>query len=335
MKLPRLILCLALLTPLSTAKAEEAAPGAAIGALAGGPLSTAKAENTPPLSAAVLDFREADPALEGKGASVATLLQVKLSTVSEAMLVERTELNEILAEHELTLSDAVAPAQAAKVGQLTGAEVIITGRVFNIQDRTHLVAKVVSTSSGRVFGATTDFEKNGKLDAAVEALAVKVAGLLKDKVADLRGAKPLEERQLEALKGKLKGQPARKAYISVKEAILQATTPDPAAQTELRRTLQLAGWTIVENEGDAEVLIHGEAFAETGIRRGNLWFTRARLEFTVKDHAGKILATERIVAGNVDLTQLISSKGALQKTGLLASTVAVDAWLASLKPKPN
>ena len=295
------------------------------------PWSAALAEDAAPLSAAVLDFREAEPALEGTGASVATLLQVKLSAASDAMLVERAELNEILAEHELTLSDAVAPGQAAKVGQLTGAEALITGRVFNIQNRTHLVAKVVSTSSGRVFGATTDFEKGGKLDGAVDALATKVAGVLKDKVKDLRGAKPLEERQLEALKEKMKDQAAPKAYISVKEAVLQAPAPDPAAQTELRRTLQAAGWTLVENEGEADVLVHGEAFAETGNRRGNLWFTRARLEFTVKDRAAKVLLTERVVAGNVDLAQLISSKGALQKTGLLASTLVADAWLAKRK----
>jgi len=312
MKLPRLILCLALLAPLSAATAEEAAP----------------------LSAAVLDFREAEPALEGMGASVATLLQVKLSAVSSAILVERAELHEILAEHELTLSDSVAPGQAAKVGQLTGAEALITGRVFNIQNRTNVVAKVISTSSGRVFGATVDFEKGGKLDGAIEALAGKVAGFLKDKVPELRGEKPLDERQIEALKQKMKGQAAPKAYISVKEQIVQAPTPDPAAQTELRRTMQQGGWTMVENEGEADVLIHGEGFAETGVRRGNLWFTRARLEFTVKNQGGKILATERIVAGNVDLSQLISSKGALQKTGLLASTVVADAWLASLKGKP-
>jgi len=305
----RIALCLALLAPWSAALAEEAAP----------------------LSAAVLDFREADSALEGVGASVAQLLQVKLSAVSSAILVERAGLNEILAEHELVLSEAVAPGQAAKVGQLTGAEALITGRVFNIQDRTHLVAKVISTSSGRVFGATVDFEKGGKLDGAVTDLATKVAELLKNKVADLRGAKSLEERQLEALKEKMKNQPTPKTYISVKESILQAAAPDPAAQTELRRTLQAAGWTVVENENEADIVIHGEAFAETGIRRGNLWFTRARLELTLKNHDGKVLLSDRVVAGNVDLAQLISSKGALQKTGLLASTVVADAWLASHK----
>lgn len=51
----------------------------------------------------------------------------------------------------------------------------------------------------------------------------------------------------------------------------------------------------------------------------------------MKDHDGKILLTDRVVAGNVDLAQLISSKGALQKTGLLTSTIVADVWLASLK----
>jgi hypothetical protein len=311
MKFPPLMLCLVLLGSFSVGHAEDA----------------------PPLSAAILDFKEADPALEGMGASVASLLQVKLSAMSSAILVERAELHEVLAEHELTLSDAVSPGQAAKVGQLTGAEAIISGRVFQVQDRTYLVAKVISTSSGRVFGATTDFQKGGPLDGAVGTLAEKVAVFLKDKVLELRGEKPLEERQLEALKAKMKDRVAPKFFVWVKEAVIQGPAPDPAAQTELSRTLQKAGWTLVENEDEADVIIQGEAFAEIGVRRGNLWFTRARLEYTVKNHERKILLTDRVVAGNVDLAQLISGKGALQKTGLLASTATADAWISSLGEK--
>lgn len=291
------------------------------------------ADDAPPLSAAVLDFREAEPALEGTGASASNLLQVKLSAVLHVVLVERAELHEILAEHELTLSDAVLPGQAAKVGQLTGAEVIITGRVFNVQDRTHLVAKVVSTSNGRVFGAATDLGKGGRLDAAVDSLAGKVADLLRDKVVDLRGSKPLEERVLEMIRERMEGQPSPKTHVFVREAVIQAVGPDPAAQTELRRTLGQAGWMIVESESEADMMIHGDAFAEVGVRRGNLWFTRARLEFTVKERGGKVLATDRVVAGNVDLAQLTSCKGALQKAGLLASLNVVDAWLASRQGK--
>ena len=297
--------------------------------------SAGAAAEAPPLSAAVLNFADGEPALAGTGASVTALLQAKLSTDSSAVLVERAELDKILAEQELTLSGAVSAAQAVKVGLLTGAEVIISGRAFNVQDRTQLVAKVMSTASGRVFGATADFDKGGRMDAAVDSLAAKVAALLKDKVTDLRAGKPLEETQLELVKAKLVGHPAPKVYVFVKETIVAAPAPDPAAQTELRRTLQQAGCTIVEQAGDADLTITGEAFAETGVRRGNLWFTRARLEITLKNREGKLLGTDRVVAGNVDLAQQISNKGALQKVGLLASSVAADAWVRAGQTSPG
>jgi hypothetical protein len=238
-------------------------------------------------------------------------------------------LNEVLAEQELTLSDAVTPTQAAKVAQLTGAEVLISGRVFAVQDRIHLVAKVISASTSRVFGATAAYDKGKPLDGAVEKLGQDVAKILKEKTADLRGGPSLEERINAEVAALLKDKPAKKIYVHIPESILQATVPDPAAQTEITRTLEAAGWTSVESAEKADLVIRGEAFAESAIRRGNLWLTRARLEFTVTDAAAKILKTDRIVCGNVDLAQAVGAKGALQKAGLLATPVVAKASLAA------
>jgi TolB-like protein len=289
------------------------------------------AEESIPLSAAVLNFKDGSEDLAGTGASVSALLQANLSNDSDTILVERAELGEIMSEHELILSDAVTPAQAAKVGQLTGAEVIISGRVFLAQDRVYLVAKVISSSSGRVFGVTSDYEKQGKMDSSIKLLSQSVCKILKDKQKDLRGAKSLEERQLESLKAAMKDKQAPKIYVSVSETIVRAAAPDPAAKTEICRALQAGGWTIAEAENEADVIVTGEAFAETGIRRDTLWFVRARLEFTVKNAAGKVLLTERVVAGNVDIAEAVGCKGALQKTGLLASTLIAEAWLGAQK----
>ena len=91
---------------------------------------------------------------------------------------------------------------------------------------------------------------------------------------------------------------------------------------------------IFESAGDPAknapiLIIRGEAFAETAIRRGNLWFTRARLEFTVINAKGEVLKTDRIVCGNVDLAQAVGAKGALQKAGLMAAPEVVKAALNS------
>ncbi len=284
-----------------------------------------------PLSVAVLNFADGSNGLDGVGTSVSALLQVQLTVHSEALLVERAELNEVLAEQELTLSDAVTPTQAAKVAQLTGAEVLISGRVFAVQDRIHLVAKVISASTSRVFGATAAYDKGKPLDEAVEKLGQDVAKILTDKSADLRGGPSLEEKINTEVAALLKDKPTKKIYVHIPETILQATVPDPAAQTEIIRTLQAAGWTSVDSAEKADLVIRGEAFAESAIRRGNLWFTRARLEFTVTDAAGKILKTDRIVCGNVDLAQAVGAKGALQKAGLLASPVVARVALGGTK----
>lgn len=293
--------------------------------------SIARAEetNVPPLSAAVLNFTDGGNGLEGIGKDVSALLQVQLTIHSTAVLVERVELNEVLAEQELTLSDAVTPAQAAKVAQLTGAEVLISGRVFTVQNRIHLVAKVISASTSRVFGATAAYDKGQPLDPAVEKLGQDVAKILTEKSADLRGGPSLEEKTKTEVAALIKDKSAKKIYVHIPESIVSTSVPDPAAQTEIIRTLENAGWKSVANAEDADLVIRGEAFAEVAIRRGNLWFTRARLEFTVTDPAGKILKTDRVVCGNVDLTQAVGAKGALQKAGLLAVPVITKAGITT------
>jgi TolB-like protein len=295
--------------------------------------ASSSAQDAPasPLSVAVLNFTDAANDLDGVGASVSALLQVQLTIHSDAMLVERAELNEVLAEQELTLSDAVTPTQAAKVAQLTGAEVLISGRVFAVQDRIHVVAKVISASTSRVFGASAAYDKGKPLDHAVEKLGQDVAKILKEKSADLRGGPSVEEKINAEVAARLKDKPAKKIHVHIPETIIQATVPDPAAQTEIRRTLEAAGWKSVDSAQDADIVIRGEAFAEAALRRGNLWFTRARLEFTVTDATGKILKTDRVVCGNVDLSQAVGAKGALQKAGLLAAPVIANAWIESSK----
>lgn len=293
--------------------------------------SLAEEAPAPPLSAAVLNFQDGANGLDGVGTDVSALLQVQLTTHSNAILVERAELNEILAEQELTLSEAVTPAQAAKVVQLTGAEVLISGRVFAVQNRIHLVAKVISASTSRVFGATAAYDKGKPLDEAVAKLGQDVAKILTEKSADLRGGPSLEETTIAKVKSLMENRKPGRVYVHIPETILQVIVPDPAVQTEIARTLEKAGWQVVESADKADLVIRGEAFAETGMRRGNLWFTRSRLEFKVLSADGKTLKTDRVVCGNVDLTQAVAAKGALQKAGLLAAPAALEAWVESSK----
>lgn len=293
------------------------------------PLSKASAEEETikqPLSVAVLDFKEADPDQKGMGASVGALLQVGLTIHSEAVLVERAELEEVFAEQELTLSGSVSGGQAAKIGQLTGADVLVSGRIFEVQGETHLVAKIISASTSRVFGASSSFEAGKPLKDAVTKLSQEVANTLNEKDAELRGKKSIDDRVAEQMKATLKDVAKGKIYVLIPEVIISTTVPDPAAQTEICKVFEAEGWSVTDDKSEADLIVNGEAFAETGSRRGNLWFTRARLEIKVTDKDGKIIKTDRVVCGNVDLAQAVACKGALQKAGLLAGPIIAKAW---------
>ena len=104
------------------------------------------------LTVAVFDFDSKDEAVSDLGPKVATLVNANLSAEPQIITVERAELEKVLGEQELGLSGTVNPDSAAKIGQLTGAKVLVTGRVFKVDDQTIIVAKVIGTETSRVYG---------------------------------------------------------------------------------------------------------------------------------------------------------------------------------------
>src|SRR5262245_55294113 len=93
------------------------------------------------LTVGVFDFESRDEAVRDLGPKIATLIVANLSAEPQIITVERAELEKILGEQELGLSGTISPDTAAKVGHLTGAKVIVTGRVFIADKELVLVAR--------------------------------------------------------------------------------------------------------------------------------------------------------------------------------------------------
>src|SRR5436853_7501961 len=64
------------------------------------------------------------------GPKITSLVTAELSSDARLALVERVELSKALREQALGLSGTVDAGAAAKVGQLTGAKVLVVGRGF-------------------------------------------------------------------------------------------------------------------------------------------------------------------------------------------------------------
>src|SRR3954452_22419683 len=92
---------------------------------------------------AIFTFEERGAGVKEFGPKVTDILFAKLVAKPELMLVDRVEMKKTLDEQAINISGAVKADEAAKVGQLTGAKLLVTGSVLQVDKKIYLVAKVI------------------------------------------------------------------------------------------------------------------------------------------------------------------------------------------------
>jgi hypothetical protein len=284
--------------------------------------------NRPPLAApvvypaALFVFEEPGALNRDLGVKVTDLLFARLSAKGELVLVDREDLKKTLAEAELNLSGAVRSEQATRVGQLTGARLLITGSIIRSEKKLYLVVKVIGTETGRMAGVSVDGQPED-LDVLVGQLAEKLTELVSRKSGDLV-ARVARVDRVATLKELLDKERGRRPTVMVKvnERHTGAVNFDPAAQTELVLLLKATGFEVIDpDEGmktRADVVISGEGVSSFAARHGNLVTMKARLEVTAVDQvSGKVLGVDRQTAVVVDLTEPLAGKAALQEAAAI------------------
>lgn len=267
------------------------------------------------LTVAVLDFDSSEEAVHDLGPKVATLISANLSAEPQIVTVERADLNKLLGEQELGMSGTVTPDSAAKVGQLTGAKVLVTGRVFQAGDQLIIVAKTIGTETSRVYGEMVSGQADAPITDLSSELAKKIAADVVSK-GDTLVAEPKSRADLVAnLKKELGEQKLPVVSVKIPEQHFGQMVIDPAAQAELSMLLKQCGFTVVDdlstNRPDIEIT--GEAFSEFGMQKGNLKSCSGRIEIQARDTAsGNILDIDRQTSVAVDLAEHIAAKSALQ-----------------------
>ncbi len=266
-------------------------------------------------SVAVFDFESKDEAVRDLGPKVAALVGANLSAEPQLMMVERAELEKVLGEHELGLSGAVSTDSAAKIGNLTGAKVLVTGRVFKVGGSFVIVAKIIGTETSRVYGEVVNGKAGSDITDMSAELAKKIAADVVGKGDTLVAKVQTREERIAEIKKKLAGKKLASVSVKIPEQHFGQHVIDPAAQTELSLMLQQCGFEIVDEASGKkpEIEITGEAFSEMGMRKGNLQSCRARIEIKVRDIAtGAILGVDRQTSSAVDLAEHVAAKTALQ-----------------------
>ena len=264
---------------------------------------------------AVLDFDSSDAPIQGLGDQVATLVSANLSAQPQIMTVDRADLKKILSEQELGLSGTVAADSAAKVGQLTGAKVLITGRVFQTGDQMILVSKTIGTETSRVYGEIVSGPANAPITDLSAQLAQKIAADIAAKGEALVATVESREERIAKIKNELGSQKLPSVAVKISEQHFGQYVIDPAAETELSVILQQCGFTVVDDASTnrPDIEITGEALSEYGMRKGNLVSCRARIEIKARNAAsGAVLDVDRQTSVAVDLAEHIAAKTALQ-----------------------
>src|SRR5664279_3864109 len=177
----------------------------------------ARAELSQPLPVAVFDFESKDEAVRDLGPKVATLVNANLSAEPNLILVERAELDKVLGEQELGLSGTVTPDSAAKIGQLTGAKVLVTGRVFKVGDQTIIVAKVIGTETSRVYGEMIQGPPARTIVDLSSDLAKKIAGAISEKGDTLVARVETREERIAKIKQALDGKKLPAVSVKIAE----------------------------------------------------------------------------------------------------------------------
>jgi hypothetical protein len=269
---------------------------------------------------AILPFAESGAGVKGYGEKISGILFAELVTNNKLMLVDRAELKNTLEEIELNLSGVVKPSEAIKVGQFTGAKVIISGTVIEADSSLYLVAKIIGTETTRVVGAKVKGNVEDELGPLVEQLAVKVGETIEKQAGKLVAEEVKIDDRIKAIKKAIGKKKRPSVKFEIEERHLGSGAIDPAAETELGMLLKKTGFKVLDGDAveKADVTIKGEGLTEFAMRRGNLVSVKGRLELKAIDNkTHRVIAIDRQNTVTVDLTERIAGKNALQEAAAL------------------
>ncbi len=281
---------------------------------------------------AVLPFASSGKDLEDIGAEIPAILAADLTSDPALLVVERGDVEDALSEMELSLSGVIDPSSTVKLGHLTGAQVLVTGRVFPARKELVLVAKIIGVETGRVYGRTTTLPFSGSLVAAVQALGESIRDDIVAKGDTLIARVEPEEDLVTKLKREVGEATLPSVTVAVSERSLQRRIVDPAAETEIAFLLSRIGFTVMDpatTTRSPDIEITGEAFSEFGLRKGNLVSSKGRLELKAVDReTGRVVFVDRAVTVAVDLSPEIAGKTALARGAAQLTERLVPALMA-------
>jgi TolB-like protein len=270
-------------------------------------------KSAPQLSVAVYDFSDAEKSGGNYGAKVTALVTANLSAESDIVMVERSDLRKALGEQAVGISGMVNADTAAKIGQITGAKVLVSGQVMKMdKGRLVIVANIVGTETGRLFAEKVDGAAENLTDLTME-LSRNVAKNIRDHAAGFVGNETMtHEQYLDRMVKNITG--TNRPSVSVAFHFPKKHDPTSStANSEMSLILQKAGFTVVDSHSEhkPDIEITGVVDGQPGPKKGSLFSCRVVVEGKAQERkTGKIIIIDREIGDAVDTGKMTASRNA-------------------------
>jgi TolB-like protein len=264
------------------------------------------------LTVAVYDFTDPDKNPDGYGNKVTALVTADLTVETNLVMVERADLKKALGEQAIGASGLVTSDTAAKIGQITGAKVLVAGQVIRVAG-THLVivANIIGTETGRLFAVKEEGAAENLLELTSQ-VSRKIARKIREQASELASEPKSHEEFVERIVKSVQG--TNRPTVSVRFHFPKGPNhPSGTANSEMGIILQKAGFTVVDanSERKPDVEITGVVDLGMGSRRGALFSCRAIIEAKVQERrTGTILAMDRQSGDAVDVGRATADRAA-------------------------
>ncbi|MBM84377.1 MAG: hypothetical protein CMJ78_27805 [Planctomycetaceae bacterium] len=142
-----------------------------------------------------------DSQLESMQAGIGEFLQATLSAFPDIKLVDREDLDAVLAEQELALSGITDRATAARIGKIVGAKRFIYGSFIQSNSKISIIARLADTETATILHTEIADGTADDIGATLEKLSMRLARSMNvqlPKNAELLVQRSVPIRKLEA-----------------------------------------------------------------------------------------------------------------------------------------
>lgn len=289
-------------------------------------LATSAVGHAAPLTVAVYDFTaSSETQVENKttrwnaslwnaqharereiGPNITALITADLAAETNLILVERSQLNKALSEQAFGVSGMVNSDAAAKIGEITGAKVLVSGQVIKNGADNHLVviADIIGTETGRLFADKVEGPADD-LSKLTTDLSEKISQTISSQAGNLVAATveshdQLVERIVKSVNG------TNRPSVSVNIVLSDGKQHSVTAEDEFGAILLKAGFAVLDANSDRkpDMEITGVVGVSAAPPHGEMFSYRAVIDLKIQErHSGNVIAFDHQEGTATDSTK--------------------------------